>query len=410
MDFIRAYKFRIYPDPKRQSEINLQLILSKNFYNKLLELAKTEYENGNTFKINRSTFNRAKKDITSKNKDFLKIYSQTRCEIEDRGIRAYQNFSRRVKEKKSGKKINVGFSRFKSTDRYHSIVYPQDNGAFSIEQGRLRVSRIGTMKIDLHRKIEGNVKTLTIKREAGLYYAIFTTIKEETPTRIADTNPIGIDLGLKSFIVLSDGNKEKKPEFMKEGLKGVARWQKIVARRQKASNRRMRAKLRLQKEYKFVANKSNDYLHKLSNKLIHSRYTSFSIENLNINNMVKNHNLSGSIYDASWDKFVKMPSYKAESAGMRVDLVDPRYTSQICSNCGSIQCMPLPDRLYVCRNCGMKKDRDVNAAINILKRAREGHSRSNAQGDDVRLQQAAVIEDLGTYSSATDAGRGSPQR
>ncbi|MEM3476639.1 MAG: helix-turn-helix domain-containing protein, partial [Candidatus Micrarchaeaceae archaeon] len=130
MEQRKAYKFRIYPNGKCQSEIDTQLNLSKNFYNKLLEKAKKAYEKDKSFKPKRSTFNRMKADIISENKDFLKIYSQTRCEIEDRVIKAYANFFRRCKERKQGKKVKAGFPRFKSIDRYYSIIYPQDNGAF----------------------------------------------------------------------------------------------------------------------------------------------------------------------------------------------------------------------------------------------------------------------------------------
>ena len=164
MELTRAYKFRIYPDTKRQSGIEESLILAQRFYNKLLEKSIDSYKKGNS-KISMSQFNQSVKEIIAENKDFLKLYSQTRCEIEYRLLKAYQNFFRRIREKKKGKKIKVGFPRFKSQDRYDSLTYPQDNGSFSIEKDRLRVSRIGTMRIEQHRPIEGKVKTMTIKRE-----------------------------------------------------------------------------------------------------------------------------------------------------------------------------------------------------------------------------------------------------
>ena len=170
--------------------------------------------------------NRFAKEI-EKNKKYLQLYSQTRCEIKYRIMNAYQNFFRRVNGKRAGKKIKVGFPRFKSIDGYKSVTYPQDNGSFSTERGRLRVSRIGTMKIELHRQIEGRIKTLTIKREAGNYYAIFTVIKEIKPPKIEDTKPVGIDLGLNSFVALSDGTKIEKPRFMQQIKKKIAHWQKV---------------------------------------------------------------------------------------------------------------------------------------------------------------------------------------
>ena len=403
METMKAYKFRIYPDTKRQSEIESQLTLSKEFYNLLLEKSIKSYKEGNK-KLSMATLNRFAKEI-EKEKKYLQIYAQTRCEIKYRILRAYQNFFRRCKEKKQGKNIKVGFPRFKSRDRYHSIVYPQNNSPFSIEKERktnmLRVSRIGRMKIELHREIEGKIKTLTIKKEAGNYYAIFTTIKEIEPPIINNTNPVGIDMGLNNFIALSDGKTTQKPKFFKKSAKRIAKWQRIIARRHKKSKRRQKAKEKLQRKWNDVTNQSCDFAHKLSNNLVNSGYTSFAVEKLGIQNMVKNHNLAQSIYNASWNRFINMLSYKAESAGMMVYQVDPKDTTQECSNCHNIkkgeEHLTLNDRIYHCNICGLTMDRDINASINILNRATLGQRGSHAQGESVRPQQEAVLAELRTY-------------
>lgn len=391
MEVTRAYKFRIYPDSKRQSEIDERLILAQQFYNKILEKSIASYQNGKT-KISMAQFNRFVKEIIQEDKRYLKLYSQTRCEIEFRILKAYQNFFRRIKE---GNK-KTGFPRFKSRDRYKSITYPQDNGSFSIRKGRLRVSRIGTMPIDLHRTIEGTIKTLAIKREGKNYYAVFTTINDIKVLKVENTNPIGIDLGMDSFVAMSDGMKMEKPKFMQKKRKKVAHWQRIVARRNRGSRRREKAKAHLKKAYEHSTNQSDDYLHKLSDALVNSGYTSFAVEDLHIQNMVKNHRLAGSIQDASWNRFIQLLSYKAESAGMSVVKVDARNTSKECSNCGNIQEMPLSERTYNCQRCGMSKDRDINASINILNRATLGQRESHAQGESVRPHREAVLEELRT--------------
>ena len=391
MELTRAYKFRIYPDATRQEEIDERLILAQQFYNKILEKSIASYKNGKT-KISMAQFNRFVKEIIQEDKKYLKLYSQTRCEIEYRLLKAYSNFFRRIKE---GNR-KAGFPRFRSGDRYKSITYPQDNGSFSVKKGRLRVSRIGTMPIELHRKIEGAIKTLTIKREGRNYYAVFTTIKNIKVPEVKNTNPVGIDMGLNSFIALSDGTKVGKPKFAKKAEKHIAMWQRIVARRNKGSKRREKAKMHLQKTYEYSTNQSDDYLHKLSDTLINSGYTSFAVEDLHIQNMVKNHNLAQSIQNASWNRFIQMLSYKAESAGMKIIRVDARNTSKECSNCGNIQEMPLSERTYICNFCGMTMDRDVNASINILNRATLGQRGSHAQRENIRPQQEAVLEELRT--------------
>ena len=391
MELARAYKFRIYPDFTRQEEIDERLVLAQQFYNKILEKSIASYRNGKT-KVSMAQFNRFVKEIIQEDKKYLKLYSQTRCEIEFRLLKAYQNFFRRIKE---GNK-KAGFPRFRSRDRYKSITYPQDNGSFSISKDRLRVSRIGTMRIELHRKIDGTIKTLVIKREGRNYYAVFTTINDIKVPDVENTNPVGIDLGLDSFIAISDGTKMEKPKFMQQKRKKIARWQRIVARRKKGSNRREKAKMHLQKTYEYSTNQSDDYLHKLSDNLVNSGYTSFAVEDLHIQNMVKNHNLAQSIYNASWNRFIQMLSYKAESAGMKVIKVDARNTSKECSNCGNIREMPLSERTYICSRCGMRLDRDINASINILNRATLGQRGSNAQGENIRPQQEATLEELRT--------------
>ncbi len=391
MELTRAYKFRIYPDATRQEEIDERLILAQQFYNRILEKSIASYQNRKT-KVSMAQFNRFVKEIIQEDKKYLKLYSQTRCEIEFRLLKAYQNFFRRTKE---GNR-KAGFPRFRSRDRYKSITYPQDNGSFSIRKDRLRVSRIGTMRIELHRKIEGTIKTLAIKREGRNYYAVFTTIKNIKVPEVKNTNPVGIDMGLNSFIALSDGTKVGKPKFAKKAEKHIAMWQRIVARRNKGSKRREKAKMHLQKAYEYSTNQSDDYLHKLSDTLINSGYTSFAVEDLHIQNMVKNHNLAQSIQNASWNRFIQMLSYKAESAGMKIIRVDARNTSKECSNCGNIQEMPLSERTYICNRCGMQKDRDINASINILNRATLGQRGSHAQGESVRPHQEAVLEELRT--------------
>ena len=327
----RAFKFRVYPDAKRQREIDERLVLAQRLYNKLLERAKREYGRGGEQGINRAAFNRYLHDIITEDKEFLRLYSQTRQDIRDRVIRSYQNFFRRCREKKNGRNVKVGFPRFKSMDRYKSIIYPQDNGSFSIEKDRLRVSRIGTMKIEMHRDIGGGIKALTIKREAGDYYAIFTTEQIIDPPRIDDTNPAGMDMGLRSFVALSDGTTIRKPKFFKKRARRIAHWQRVISRRKKGSKRRQRARERLQREWQRATNQSDDFMHRLSNRLVNSGYTSFAAEKLDIQNMMKDHSVAQSIQNASWNRFIQMLSYKAESAGMEACGIDPRETTQECS-------------------------------------------------------------------------------
>jgi putative transposase len=266
------------------------------------------------------------------------------------------------------------------------------------------------MRIEQHRPIEGRVKTMTIKREGKDYFAIFTAIKGIDPPIIKDTNPVGIDLGLDSFVALSDGTRIQKPKFYKRKARRIAHWQRVIAGRIKGSHRRERAKTHLQIEWKNVTNQSNDFMHKLSNVLVNSGYTSFAVESLNIRNMEKNHRLAQSIQNASWNRFVGFLSYKAESAGMKVVHVPAGNSTQECSRCGNTKeggmRLALKDRTYRCGLCGLEMDRDINAAKVILKRATLGQRESHAQGEDVRPQMEAALGELRTYPAAAGGSLG----
>ena len=400
METMRAYKFRIYPDAKRQKAIDDAISMSQRLYNKLLEKTIEAHKSNPSSKISQRTINQFLNEIIKEEKEYLQLYAHIRVDIRNRLLKTYQSFFRRCQQKKSGAKVKAGFPRYKSRDKFNSITHIENNGSFRIEKGRIRVSKIGTMRIEQHRNIVGNVKTMTIKREGKEYYAIFILEQIITPPKINDINPVGIDMGLNNFIALSDGQTIQKPKFFKKKEKRIAKWQSIVARRNKGSKRREKAKFRLQEEWKGITNQSNDFMHKISDKMVHGGYTSFAVEALHIQNMAKNHNLAQSIQNASWNRFIQLLSYKAESAGMKVMKVDPRNTSKECSNCGNIQDMPLSIREYNCSRCGMQLDRDINASINILKRAREGHSQSHAQGENrqyISTGNANGLEELRTY-------------
>ena len=263
METLRAYKFRIYPDQKRQKAIDDSISISQRLYNKLLEKTIEAHKSNSSSKISQRTINQFLNEIIKEDKKYLSLYAHIRVDIRNRLLKTYQNFFRRCQQKKSGTKIKAGFPRFKSKDKFNSITYIENNGSFRIEKGRVRISKIGTMKIEQHRNIVGNIKTMTIKREGREYYTVFTAEQILNPKKVEDTNPVGIDMGLNTFIALSNGEAIQKPKFFKKREKRIARWQRIVARRNKGSKRRDKAKLHLQEEWKGITNQSNDFMHKL---------------------------------------------------------------------------------------------------------------------------------------------------
>ena len=396
METMRAYKFRIYPDTKRQAAIDDSISMSQRLYNKLLEKTIEVHKSNPSSKISQRTVNQFLNEIIKEDKAYLQLYAHIRVDIRNRLLKTYQNFFRRCQQKRSGAKIKAGFPRFKSRDKFNSITYIENNGSFRIEKDRLRVSKIsGTIRTEIHRSIEGKIKTMTIAKEGKKYYAIFTAVQHKQVPETGDTNPVGIDVGLDNFVALSNGETFRKPKFFKKSEKRIARWQSIVARRDKGSKRRQKAKEKLSNNWKSVTNKSDDFMHKLSAKLANGGFTSFAVEDLQIQNMEKNHTFAQSIQNASWNRFIQFLTYKAQERGKAVIKVNPNNTSKQCSNCGNIQEMPLSERTFNCNGCRLQLDRDINASINIPKRATLGQRGSHAQGENRQYHAAGIASGLG---------------
>ncbi len=280
-----------------------------------------------------------------------------------------QNTSKRIRDayhgyyarRKAG--LKAGKPRFKSGRRYKSMTYPQSG--FKVEGDTLNLSKIGSIRIRLHRPLGGDVKTLTVKRmPSGRWYAVFCC-EVEAPPREKPHRDVGIDLGLECFAALSDATRIENPRIYRGSERRLAHLQRSLSRKEKGSRNRMRARLRVARLHERVENRRSDFLHKASRAVADS-YGTVYVEDLKIQNMVRNHRLAKSISDAGWGRFVRMLCYKEEESGGRVVLVNPYGTSQRCSGCGEKVVKSLSDRVHECPYCGLVLDRDLNAARNIL--------------------------------------------
>jgi putative transposase len=270
----------------------------------------------------------------------------------------------------------AGFPKFKSKHGKQSIQYPQN---VKIVNGNVKLpGNIGIVKAKIHRPIDGKIKTVTIsKTPSGKYFASILTEVEGVSTPLNTTeNPTifegkiyGVDLGLKHFAVVTDGEKVSKydnPKHLAKYEKNLKRKQKKLARKQKGSQSRNRYRKVVAKVYERVSNSRQDFLHKLSYKLV-SDSQAVIVENLHVLGMVRNHNLAKSISDAGWGTFTNFLAYKLERKGGKFVEIDRWFpSSKLCSNCFyQIGDMPLDVREWTCPHCGTHHDRDGNAAINI---------------------------------------------
>lgn len=356
----KSFKYRIYPTKSQRSRMERTLDLCRWVYNQTLAYRKNAWEQDNKSVSKFETYNKLPEWKVEK-PELTEVHSQVLQNVQERVDLAFKAFFRRVK---SGEK--PGYPRFKGKGWYDSFTFPQSG--FKLVSGKLRLSKIGDVKIKLHRPIEGKIKRLTIRRTStGKWFACFS-VEVDDPIKPPwkDGSMAGIDVGLESFATLSNGEKIDNPRFFRSEEKALAKAQKRLSKCEKGSPERRKALKVVQRIHERIANRRYDFAHQVSNQLV-SKYGLIAFEDLSITNMLKNHNLAKSISDAAWRMLVTITSYKAESAGSIVVLVDPRNTSQLCSRCGLKVPKSLSDRVHECPQCGLVMDRDENAAINILR-------------------------------------------
>ena len=395
---IRTYKYRIYPTKTQQTLLEKQLCLCRWLYNHCLEQRRNAYEKDKT-KI--SCYDQIKEmpKLKKERPELNQVYSQTLQDVVRRLDKAFQNFFKRVEESKNGKKQKPGYPRFKGKYRYDSMVYPQSG--FELKNNKLNLSKIGSLKIKLHREIKGNIKALIIRRtNTNKWFACFAVeINQELPVKpniknIKGKNILGIDLGLDNFLTTDKEEKIDNPRYLKETEEKLARVQRWHSRKKLKSKNRNKSRIKLARLHEKITNQRLDFLHKLSHKLV-SRFQFIAFEQLNIKGMSKNKYLSRSIADASWARFLQMLIYKAEEAGIWAIGVNPKNTSQICSGCGNIVEKTLATRIHKCPKCGLRIDRDINAARNILNLAlntlgTRGINACGVEGIPLTLKQEAL--------------------
>jgi putative transposase len=367
---LKTYKYRLYPTKKQTEKLDWTLETCRILYNSCLVDRNRHYEET---KQSLSRIDQQKILVQDKKSiEYLKnIHSQVLQDVLFRVEKAYKNFFCRLKAK-DGK---AGYPRFKNYGRYDSITYTQSG--FSIIDGKLALSKIGHIKLKQHRQIDGTIKTCNIKKEIDRWYVCLSV--EYTPkTKPIPNKQIGIDVGIKSFAVLSDGKVIDNPKHLRKSEEELIKKQRQVSNKKKGSNNRKKAKVAVAKLHKKVSNQRKDFHHKLSRQII-DNYGYIAIEDLQIKNMVRNHHLAKSISDAGWGQFVSFLNYKAEEAGCYVEKINPRNTSKTCSVCGYIFAdITLSVRNWICPVCHTEHDRDINASINILNTA--GTAGINAWG------------------------------
>jgi len=358
-----TYKFRIYPSKQQEQKLLFTLDKCRFTYNKLLEILNKQE------KINQSEIQANIPKLKEQYSELNEVYSKT---LQYECYRLFSNLRALSRLKKNGK--NIGCLRFKGKDWFKTFTYNQSGFVLEIKNKRynkLHLSKIGALQIKTHRVINGSIKQVQIKKEcSGKWFALLCVyMNQQEKQRIRTNKSIGIDLGTINFIYDSDGNHIDAPRFLNKSLKKLAGEQRKLSRKKKGSKNRIKQKINVATIHERIFNQRNDFLHKTSRYYVNN-YDFIAAEDLDIRNIIKESYLARNIMDASWNHFLQMLKYKAESAGISFVKVNPRNTTSKCYKCGTIVKKPLSERIHRCA-CGLEIDRDYNAALNILKSGQE---------------------------------------
>ena len=360
----RAFKYKIKPTVKQQIQLSKTFGCARFIYNWGLDIKTKTWANKHK---SVSYFELAKELTTLKQTDEYTWLKEVPNESLQQSLRCLDNaYTQFFKAKK-------GFPKFKS--RKHSKDVAKFIAAvhFDFDKWKVKIPKCGWVKLCINKPFDLSIckiGTLTVSRDkCGEYWCsivVETAEQMKSKTKISEDTSVGIDLGIKDYAILSDGTKYSNPKYYEHCKTRLVLLQQRFARTQKGSNRHNVMRLKVAKQYRKITNMCKDFLHKLTTDLVR-RYDTICLENLNVEGMMKNHNLAMAIQSASWGEFVKQIKYKSDLFGKNVIFIG-RFepSSKTCSKCGhTYKDLALKDREWVCPICGEHHDRDINAAINI---------------------------------------------
>jgi putative transposase len=349
-----SYKYRIYPTKEQQEILNKTFGCCRFVWNNILDWRSKEYSLNGV----KTNYSASSKRLTELKKEHLFLQDVSSVALQQVLRNQEIAFSSFFKGKNK-------YPNFKKKHGHQS--FRLNDNAFRLKDRTLFLAKIEKpIKVIWSRKLPTNPSSCTIsKTPTNKYYISFCVEKDFEELQSVNSN-IGIDLGLKDFLVTSKGEKVKPLKAFKKHEVRLKKYQKVLSRRKKGSNNREKARLKVAKVHELIANSRKDWLHKLSTKLIRENQ-SISLEDLNVKGMVRNHKLAKSINDSSWYTFVSFLEYKAANYNRDIYKVSSWFpSSQLCSACGHrAGKLGLNIRYWTCDDCGISHDRDINAAINI---------------------------------------------
>lgn len=390
----KAYKYRIYPTSEQETLLAKSFGCARWFWNYALNLCQETYKN--TGKGLTRGYIQGLLPALKKEYEWLtEPYSQCLQVVALNLSTAYKNFFDK----------RAMLPKFKSKHGRQSISYPQN---VKFDGDKIYLPKIDWVYFQRHRDFAGDVKTVTVSRNPDGKYFVSVLVDDgkANPELVPVDKAVGIDVGLTHFAITSDGSKFDNPRFFVKHQRNLKRKQQKLSKKKKGSQNRKKARLVVAKVHAKIARCREDFLHKLSRKIVNENQV-IAVENLNIKGIVKNHNLAKAISDVGWGMFCTMLKYKAESKGKQYIEIDRWFpSSKTCHVClNRVDHLSLDVRAWTCKHCGTHHDRDVNAAINIRNEALRilrlgsvrvislGTSESACGGDVSRSGKTSVLLD-----------------
>lgn len=360
---LKSCKFRLYPNKEQESLIQKTFGCVRFVYNQCLAYKIDKYKTEEV-SLSKIDVNNYKNHILKAEYEWLKEVDKFALDNAVVNLdSAYQKFFREYK----------GFPKFKSKKnncKSYKTNITGSNIEVDFDNRKIKLPKLKWVKARGIRCFDGRIKSATISQTpSGKYYCSVLVEQEDCKPLSKTNNNIGIDLGIKDFAIMSNGDKIVNPKYLAKSEKKITKLQRQLSRKSRDSSNWNKARIKLARAWDKITNQRTDFLQKLSTELIR-KYDIICLEDLNVSGMVKNHKLAKAISDCSWSEFVRMLQYKADWYGRTISKIDRFYpSSQTCSCCGCVNSITkdLSVREWTCPECGVVHDRDINAVKNILK-------------------------------------------